>query len=318
MGLPGVLSAMRQIILDLRELPHDQAQRAALYHQLFPNLSTHEVEDLAAIEEKYWRRYTHSIFAGERNILTRYFEVTFALLRRHWQEFSTEPFNSLELTRDIHTKRPWQSHASLRLAECLLEYLTRDRADITTRYPAIKAMAELEIVAVELRSARDDHYGPYDSLTAEDFAKTTVGELMMSDYYLPSSLRFRTFSINAPELRASYYRNGETLPTDIPPSPTSAIAARNRDGFVRWITVPEPLYRFLEAQPRTTRLQLETLAEAFTQTLDQDLSDEAMFGRFYRFLQELISAGTVIFLAPEISSPAGPKDSTSPSKKPHP
>ena len=298
MALAGMLSAMREIILDLREIPNEPSARRALYQRRFPALSSAEIEDLAAIPHTGWRTYTNSIFAGERNLLARYFEVSLALLKQRWESFAPTPFDAFEFTRAVHDARPWRGRTSASLAQCFLDYLTIDRRDIIGAYPEIGEMARLEIIAPELRHAPNDRFSIHDSPTLSRITAMTVGELLTFEYYLPTALRFRTFQIDAPEIRREYYRSG-ALPKAIPRQETHAIASRNGDGFVRWISVEEPLYRYLDTQPRAERLPLETLATAYVGSWRSDSSEELMFQGFLSFIERCLDSGALVILSRE-------------------
>ncbi|MFM1848253.1 MAG: hypothetical protein RL417_1727 [Pseudomonadota bacterium] len=287
---------MREIILDLRDLPRDPAERFEFYRSRFPTLSSEEVRDLAAIPGESWQKYTNSIFSGERNLLTRYFEVTFALLKRHWGEFSDAPFSPFEIVRTVHSHRPWQGRSAEVLCRCFFEFLTIDRVDIITRRPEIGAMAELELVGPELRHVADDPIGPADSLPKDLLAMKTVGEAMTLDLYLPSSLRFRTFSVDALQIRRLYYADDATLPDSFRAETTYGIASRNRDGFVRWVSVAEPIFRYLADRPRAVRFKIEDFAAFYVAAQPPELPEEVMFQRFLRLMHEFLTAGTAILL----------------------
>lgn len=298
MALADVLSAMREIILDAPILPADEAARQHFYRSAFPRLSGAEIEDLAKVPERQWRTYTSSIFAGERNILRRYFEVTFALLERAWPRISPEPFNAFELVRAMHRVRPWKDRAVSALADCFAGYLASDRPDIAAACPAALDMARLEIQAVYLRHAADDEFAPRDSLTPPDLNERTVAAVLELDMYIPSLVKVERFSCDAPALRREYYRSGEKLPDVIPAAASVAVAGRNANGFTRWTSVEPAVGAFFDTVPRTTRTPLGGLAEAFVAALPAELSDTEMFTRFLDRCGELIAGGALILLEP--------------------
>ena len=77
MSLSGVLSAVRQLVLDEIDLSANQDERRALYASRFTGLTELEVADLAKMEPARLALYTNSVFTAEGSILQRYFPLSY-------------------------------------------------------------------------------------------------------------------------------------------------------------------------------------------------------------------------------------------------
>ena len=98
MALAGVLSAMREIILDAPELPEDQTARLKVFEKSFPQLTPSEREDLSKISPEKFGIYTTSIFVGEKNIIANNFPMTVKVLETYWPSESEGKFSLFKLT----------------------------------------------------------------------------------------------------------------------------------------------------------------------------------------------------------------------------
>lgn len=293
MGLAATLSAIRELILDLRDIPETEAERRSLYQRRFPGLTTPEVEDLARIPPAHLGVYTRSIFVGERRILQARFEVTFALLERHWSRVYGEPFNSLTFVRRIHDHHPWRNRGTAPLGWSLVALIEENLPALLEACPVLPDMARLEALAVEVRHAPDDAWGPGDTIGPEELTTLTVSELLAIELSIPTCVRLRGFSFNPVELRRSFYAHDETLPAVLPTGPCWSAAGRNRAGFPRWVNLPAGLFERLEAQPRLTPLPIESLAEAFVAG-NGTRSEVEHLREFLDLLGQLSEAGVVL------------------------
>jgi len=175
MGLPDVLSAVRQLILDGIDLPACAGDRQKLYAIRFQGLSADELEDLAQMDPARLGLYTRSIFAAEGRMLTSYFPLTLHLLKRGWPHGI---YSARELAHRIHGVAPWRGIHSPSLGTCLGEFIQHGRAWTIEPMPYIEDVYRYEQASLEIRKAPNEDPRPHGVERLRDAASVSVEEML--------------------------------------------------------------------------------------------------------------------------------------------
>lgn len=294
MALAGVLSAMREIILDIDDIPATERERLASYRARFPALSQAEVEDLAKIPGERFKTYTSSIFNGERTILQNRFRVSFAILRKHWEPVYREEFNAFRLVRDLHRRSPWKSHATVDLIDAFAADLIDQRPELLAVAPHLGEVATLERTVFHVHENPDDVVRPAASLSREEYSALTVPQVMELTFLIPSCARFLRLNYDAVKCVRSFYRDDHQLGEEVNRGPVFVAAARDVRQNVLWEYLTEPVYSFLVGEGRAEPLPISNLAETYLASLGDGIAESEAFLGFLRMAIDLAETGIII------------------------
>ena len=286
MALHAVLSAFRQLVLDGMDLPRSQAERATLYRNRFPQLSTEELEDLSKIEPDRIGVYTTSVFTAEGSILKSAFPLTLSLIEGWWPAASGS-FSPRALAQAVHAVAPWRGIHSMSLGECLARYVDACCSDLQEQKPWLRDAVRLEQATLEIRKAPTEPTQPQDATVLERCAEMKVEELLQLSAYIPTLLHHLNVSYDImPARRAAV--EGDPL-RDCEKRDRSLVGARPHDYGVLWVDVPEEIAQLLVAS-RGSTISLGCVADAFPSS---DEGEEATFRAFYALIGELVSSGAL-------------------------
>ncbi len=300
MPLAGVLSAVRELLLDDLDLPDGigaevVAARTNLYRSKFTTLTAEEVEDLAKIPPERLRVYTQTVFAGERNNLKNHFPMTFALLQRALGE----DFDSFQMMRDLHAARPWKSYRTADLCLNFCQYLVEDRLDIKAQLPELPSVSELERLSLKISRGPNPEAVSGALIDIAKIAELSVADLMEFSCVKAPCSQFLTVQHDVLSLREYFYEHDRELPDS--PTMVSELylaGARSRWGGVRWCSVNFAIYESLAAFERGERFTVSTLAEVFLKEKradEQSESDDSqLFLEFFKEFQTLVQSGVLL------------------------
>ena len=289
MPLAGMLSAMRELLLDQVEAPKDLKGRCAVFASRFPSLTPEEIEDLAKMPGEKLAIYTQTVFAGERSTLRNHFPVTFALLRRALGE----NFDGMKLVRQLHAARPWKSYLTKGLASNFAEYLAHDRPDLVDAVPYLPEVARLEMLQLDAARAPDPE--PESFVSPSALNTLSVEDLMLKQWLLAPSAQIAEFSFDVISFRTKFYEADRALP-DEPPvaAETLAVGARNRRCAVRWKRIERGEFEFFRSalEARSTPFSSEDLAVAYIE--DKEGDERELFAQFLEELSKLLENGVLV------------------------
>jgi len=294
MALKDFLSAVRVIILDLEDLPEEYGKRHALYRHTFPKLLAEEIEDLAKIDPQRFKTYTTSIFLGESGILDNHFDLTLALLKKHWGEFFPGEFDKYTLVRALHKARPWDSSRAHGFAKNFLSFLSDDLPALRSKYPVILDAARLELLNLEVKRHPNPQFSAQHSLAKEDIAALAVAELLNLPFYIPPYARFGRFAYDVTTARRALLMNEGKLSSEISHTETFCIGGRTVKNLARWINLPQEVWLFLQGRANSSAVELGALAEQFIGSADQSRPEEILFREFMELLLNLMDGGIVV------------------------
>ncbi len=294
MALADVLTAVRQLILDPIDLPPDFEDRRAVYGSRFPKLRPDEIEDLAKMEPKRIRTYTDSIFSGQTNVLEDKFEITFKLLETRYSA-KGEKFYPFDFVRAVHAARPWKDTTTEGLGKNLVDYLKTDRPDMLKLVPEAADSAEMELASFLVIRAQNDIVSAKDSLAREVLQALPVGELLETEFTIPSYVEFRRFDYDVLALRRYYYSNEKTVPeTVLDKAAIQAAVGRDIEFYIRWRGLDADIYDLLSSQPRSTPIALEQLAAAVSDSQPAGVEEVEIFRSFFTLTADLIACGIIV------------------------
>ena len=292
MALSGVLSALRELILDEPALPESFEARVELFARSFPTLTEDEREDLAKIHPQQLRAYTGTIFAGERSVLRRRFPLTFALLESQWEQHFSEPFNRIALVKKVHSFRPWTDNKTAGLAKAFVEYLSVARSDLQEIYPHLCDVASLEFHSMMIARRKEP---TLPAILSEDtISRMTVSELLSTGCAVPHNMRQEKFDFAVLSYRNAFFANDKTLPQFPEKRMVCAVGARNRFNAVRWLEVPESVYELLDECKPYQSISISELADSFlADQSNPQVEEMEQFREFLTMFLDLVRIGAV-------------------------
>lgn len=292
MALAGVLSAVRQLVLDGIELPPDRSGRHELYARRFTDLSDEEIEDLAKIEPSRLSLYTRSIFSAEGRMLRSYFPFTLGLLTR----CSEEELSPAEVARRVHGVAPWRGLHSPSLGVCFGQYIARHRADLLAREPAIEDVYRFEQAALEIRKAPNEEIPPQEQGVLARYASSSVDDLLALEVFVPSLTLVLSLSFDVRGGRGEFLKTGRIGAIAI--HSHTIVGGRPTDYGAEWCEVPKAFGDRVKHH-RGSTLTVALLAEAFLEEASYT-SDVESFQAFFRVLEECIGCGALCALHQEV------------------
>ena len=294
MALAGVLSAIKELVLDAPLLPNSQEERETLYKEKFLTLSSEEIEDLAKIKPEQLGTYTMTIFNGEKSGLNNHFLMTLALLKRHWSKLSDKPYNEFELVKELHKVKPWKSSKFRDLAENFKIYLLEDEDKFRKEIPELFDTVIFETTVMDTRRhLNTDGLEAKDSLTLAEISEMTVPELLGLSYQIPAYNHFLNFSHDMVATK-NHFKKGKELPEEIIKTNQFAICSRNIRMISRWTAVPELLWLNLKDQERNTKKELAELADIADELFPDAENEEVLFAKFMEQIAALVNHGALI------------------------
>lgn len=297
MALAGVLSALREIILDDLALPIEPSEREKYLREKFPSLKNEELIDLAKVEPSSFKVYTKTIFAGQSNVLVKHFPVSFALIERAHTRLGIETPSRFKLVQELHSVRPWTTNTTFGLAKNFVEYIREDRTDWLKVVPELADMAQLERLTLKVRRAKDSQFALSDTTELRQLLQSTVSELLSAGFVVPPSSAFESFGYDVITQRLGYYKNSsKLLNSDAERRVTKAVAGRNRALSVRWMELTPAIAEHLSGLEKLTEYTLAQFAEIFVDDFsasNTDSSEEATFQSFLKLLNDLNTLGVL-------------------------
>lgn len=295
MPLAGVLSALREIILDIPELPGDIAGRKKFYRERFSSLTQDEVDDLAKADPQRFAIYTTSIFQGQRGVLERRFPLSYALVARTWPRVSQDPFSGVELVRDFHAKRPWRSSRISELAKNFVDFLRFDCPSLVKRCDYLPDVAQYEYQSLLVaRRALDDPQPFAASCALKSLQQLTVDELLERNFTVSKLTAFESFKFDIISYQVSFAQNDWKLPADSAKKQnTLAVASRDRQNDVHWTALGKEVFDFFKSIPAGEKRAIGDFAEQYVASCAGE-SEEETFRAFMQLFYGLVNHGALL------------------------
>ena len=283
---------MRSLILDRVELPESVEARRMFLRGEFPELSEAEADDLSKVEPKKLQIYTQTIFSGERGVLANHFPITFALLKKYFDE----DLNAFEFVRDLHAARPWKSYLTAGLTVGFVTYLRNDRPDILSVLPELPDAAQIEWLSLKTSRGLDPEGDPSQCLNLEELSQLTVGNLLELKAEFPPYVCTETFLYDVISYREEFRDLDFTLPDSRPVEKEIwAVSGRNLHQRVSWQNISQEIFEFIELQAHTP-FTFSDFAEAAIDDFESD--QEQIFIRFMQLVTSLMQKGVLIIRKP--------------------
>lgn len=296
MALAGVLSAIKDLVLNAPSLPNSKEEREILYKEKFIKLSEEEIEDLAKIEPKQLKIYTMTIFNGEKSGLNNHFKMTLALLKRNWEKLEDFPYNEFELVKQIYKVRPWKSNKFRDLAEIFKDYLLINKVEYSEQIPELFDVLNFEITIMDTRRhLNDGGLEAYDSIKLSELHKMTVMEVMSLKYQVPKYNHFLHFSFDILKTHSNFRKTKELI-KEIPRANQFAICSRNIKMLTRWTNVSELLWKHLKSLERNQSKELAELADIADELFPDAENEEILFAEFIEQIAVLVKHGAMILI----------------------
>lgn len=294
MSLAGVLSGLKEIILDMPPLPAELAEREDFIRKHFPALSPEEASDLAKIAPEKFLVYSTSVFSAERNLIRRNFPFTIAYLQAGWPGIFGCELNLLDLTKTLHKFRPWQSSKAVQLGENFVAYIEEVLAGKFSTHPFLPEIARMELSLRIVRRAPDDKLMAADSIQPKELRGYTIESLMELDVVIPSYAIFLQFGYELIDARAAFITNKKQLPSEIKKGNSFTILSRNAALGPAWTFCNSDIFAFLAAKDRSKPFPLSQVGEIAANGHDKDSSEEIILRDFLNFLYSAIENGALI------------------------
>ncbi|MEZ4753007.1 MAG: hypothetical protein R3A13_01690 [Bdellovibrionota bacterium] len=293
MALAGVLSAIKELVLDAPTLPDSLTDRQALYADRFSSLSKEEIEDLAKIDPEKLGIYTMTIFKGEKSGLNNHFKMTLGLLKRNWSKLNSTPYNEFELVKQLHKVRPWKSNKFRDLAENFKIFLLEDQPKYKENIPELSDVLSYETTVMDTRRFKNAGLEAKDSLQVKALSEMKVPDLLKLHYQVPSYNHFLQFSYDI--ISAGIYQKKEkTLIQTFNQGNQFAICSRNIELITRWTELPEVFWNTLKSNERSKNYELSELADLADEIMPDAKNEEELFANFFAYIAKLVERGAVI------------------------
>ena len=296
MGLHGVLTAMRHILLDFDSIPATEPERLSLYSAQFTDLTAEEIEDLAKISADRFEIYKATIFTGEASTLRNHFRMTFGLCSKVWKELYGRKLHVATLVRNMHSVRPWKTTTTDGLAQNLVSYLSEDLPELRERAPEILSSVLFEYTNIGIKRYPDPEIGPRQSLSQIDFASYTVEQLLALPCIIMPGLQCLSFKHDILQLFHHFYESGGELLPVVATRTVLGVGARNTDQRAEWFEAGPALFAFFKEAVPGERLLVQAFAEASLPDAGDTESEEDLFAYFIQQLLSAVSAGALVVL----------------------
>lgn len=299
MALPVVLSAMKEILLSLGDLPLDPVERRELLKRSFPDLTETELEDLARIPPEGFPHYSKKQLSGEAQLLEGLFPVTFAALHACWKSTYGEDFKVIDFATVMNAAYPWESYTTESLVGNFLNFLSVDLVDLHSRARWIPELATLEHTISLLRSLPDEESGNTPLVHLSDIPQLKVSELLDLQFTISSPVRLIRCNWGVLRLLEEFHASGGKLGEPPAHTPMCIAAGRDRKGESQWNEIPGAVYELLARTPPGRWVSVTNLAEAVIASLPADTGEEVAFDAFLEILISLLRGGVIVTMRPE-------------------
>lgn len=297
MALAAVLSAMREIILNLDPLQGDSKEKDKFLESRFPDLSKEEREDLAKIPTEKFEIYTRSVFGGERNLLKNLFPMTFARLIAVWMDKYSLVLNEIEFVRRLHQRRPWRGNATVTIADNFVQSIRHDFPELLALAPELVDMGRIEQIALEVKRHISPNLSELSVLSDARISQLTVAELLNQELHFAECIQFETFQFDVISARKYFFANNQQLPKVVEAASLFTICGRNLENFPRWVSLNEGVWQAVRNLGPGSKIPLVNFAEVVVQSCDSGMSEAALFEKFLSTLAELRSAGVAFLIS---------------------
>ena len=292
MALAGVLSAVRELILDVEEIPLTLEERRTTYHKMIPTLSSLEVDDLAKIPPEQVKTYTSCIYNGERSTLKSHFPMTLKVLERSWKGVYKTDFDSLALTKRLQRTRPWRGNTTEYLAQNFVDYVGEDLRELALAFPEAIELARMEFISLQIRRIKEEN-AKSKPLAPSDLTKLTVTDLLALNFAIPQTTFLEEFRVNVVEVYKNF-RESDEVSVPIAFEPVFAVGSRTADNYLRWQAIPSNIFNFLKSTPYRKPTEISDLAGAYSDIADPSCSEEELFSGFFNLLVSLMVSRVVV------------------------
>ncbi|MBW7905073.1 MAG: hypothetical protein LC135_06495 [Phycisphaerae bacterium] len=307
MALAGVLSAIRQLVLDGPPPGGDAVQRRADLAQRFPGLAPRELDDLAAIPPERIRVYTRLVFAGECSLLEWACPLSLAAmhaLAREAGDRRSPRELGLELVHRMHAHRPWRSPSVRELVANFQAFVRERCADPLARWSGLADLVDFERTETEVFYAADTPLAPVSAAQLGQMTAMSVGELLECRVARPAYVALRRYGFDVAAF-AEQYRGVRPLPSapDPPSRPWLAACGRAAEsGAPTWMTMNGPAeWAALSACGDDAPVSLNDVAAAFlnemiagAQAGASPIDEARAFEQFFALLARCFDAGVLL------------------------
>lgn len=299
MSLAQTLSALREMILDIRELPSDIGNRRAFLRGRFPLLTEAECEDLAQIPPGRLALYTESIFASERSLLRAKFPISFALIKRAAKNCG-EVVDLYELVRSLHDWRPWRSRGVPDLATNFAAFIVSEYPAWVIAEPLLEDALRLECVGMEVARAPNDQLFAPGNMQIASALTISLETLLRHEVFIPQFASFSVFKSNIIDLFYAVRAQRE-LPADFQFAGGAWFMVCGRDAryVVQWAGISAELFEVLGKLPRSNFFTLNHVAELFLERFPTGYDESIVAKTLLGDIVALNSKGALILRPPE-------------------
>jgi hypothetical protein len=294
MALHAVQAAMKTLIVGGIDLPDSVVSRQQLYREIFPELSSEEVLDLASIPPHRLKIYTDSIFAAQSGILQRNFPCSVELVKHIWPTELFGSFSPYRLAQEVHTCAPWKGIHSDSLGESLVAFLTSTSMAPALRGSGVLDMAAFELASLRIRKAPSGGFVNQSRAAFEAaVAKASVAELLSRSLVVSPGLQVLSLSFDVLDYQRALREGSQ--PEVFRKRSHAIVGARPLDYGAAWHEVPALVSELLRDSAQSDghrTVSVATLAEAFLPALGGE-DDAAVFRAFMVHLGRLVEIGAV-------------------------
>ncbi len=290
-----MLSAVRELVLDQPPPIGSKDQRNIALAKRFPELSSSEIADLAAIDPERVKVYTRLVFAGELSMLEWMFPMTLAAIQSCADQLSHDekPCQPYDIVVDLHRKQPWHSSSSRELAANFQTYVREYRSDLAEVWAGFSDLIDFERCDVEVFYALDAASQPIEF---EKLAALSVEQLMAMCVLKPSYIALREYQYDIVALSA-HWREHEQWPIAFPPeAPCLVACGRSPESLMpSWVTLCEAEHATFSNIKSNETIDVNDIAQSYLSQVDtQGLPEQQLFQQFFDSLLRWFKAGLLL------------------------
>lgn len=311
MPLPGVLSAIRELIIHDVELPRDRDARRVELAQRFDDLSDAELDDLADLPPERIHVYTNLVFAGERQMLRWLFATSLPIIAQiirgqRAESGDAEPPDDSEilfdLVKEMNAKKRWGSASIRELGKVFADFVREDRPDLVAAWAGLPELIELERIEAAVYYALD---ADADALDPSALAAGSVDELLAAPVLLPDYVEPRKCKVDVLAAHEHRQETGETIDPLPTGGPSFVACGRDPDSLMPvWVELSQAEFDALNVLKKSkrgdtpARVRIDDLASAYLSAREPNPGDteESVFLEFFECLTTWCVSG--VLLAP--------------------
>jgi hypothetical protein len=284
MSLHTTLTALRELMLVVDDVPQDRGARTHYFKTRYPELSAEACDDLAKISPQKLKHYRSVIVQGMYGTIQGHIPLTLAILSDRWMAAYGEPFSAARFMFEVQRSYPWRGYLTATLLESVYAYIIASCQSVIEIAPEILDIFTLERAMKELQR-REVQVVP-----SLDMSQLTLEELFAMECRLGDATIFLNVSYPAYEALMRW-KLERKVPQALHPQSTIYRVSRDSTGIVRVSEMTENEHAILLAHNGSVYELAEKMARISSEAHE---SEEEQLGFFLQRLTQWCLEGVIV------------------------